>query len=89
VIVRYFPRRVVTSEPEPAPRHRSAEDLRRARLDELAEARRQLDEELALLHQELGVNADPHDRQPVQDVPVQGEPREGNGDWRERHPAAD
>jgi hypothetical protein len=34
------------SEPEPAPRHRTADAQRRARLDELAEARRQLDEEL-------------------------------------------
>jgi hypothetical protein len=25
----------------------------------------------------------------VQDIPVQGEPREGNDDWRERRPAAD
>jgi hypothetical protein len=35
---------------EPAPRHRAADAQQRARLDELAEARRQLDEELALLH---------------------------------------
>jgi hypothetical protein len=42
-----------SSEPEPAPRHRAADAQRRARLNELAEARLQLDEELALLHQEL------------------------------------
>jgi hypothetical protein len=52
-----------SSEPEPAPRHRGADDQRRARLDELAEARRQLDEELALLRQELGVDVEPRDRQ--------------------------
>jgi hypothetical protein len=34
---------------EPAPRHRAIDAQRRAWLDELAEARRQLDEELALL----------------------------------------
>jgi hypothetical protein len=42
-------------------RHRGADAQRRARLDELTEARCQLDEELALLHQELGVDAEPHD----------------------------
>jgi hypothetical protein len=54
-----------SSESDPAPRHRGADAQRRARLDELAEARRQLDEELALLRQELGVDAEPHDRQPA------------------------
>jgi hypothetical protein len=67
-----------SSEPEPAPLHRGADAQRRARLDELAEARRQLDEELSLLHQELGM-----------DVPVQREPHEGNDDRRECRPAAD
>jgi hypothetical protein len=51
-----------SSEPESAPRHRTADAQRRARLDELADARRQLDEELILLHQELGMDAEPHDR---------------------------
>jgi hypothetical protein len=69
-----------SSESEPAPRHRGADDQQRARLDELAEARRQLDEELALLHQELGVDAEPRDRQPAQGVPVRGQAQEGNGD---------
>jgi hypothetical protein len=78
-----------SSEPEPAPRHRAADAQRRARLDELTEARRQIDEELALLHQDLGMDAEPRDRQPAQDIPVQEEPREGNGDRRDRHPAAD
>jgi hypothetical protein len=50
-----------SSEPEPAPRHRGADAYRCARLDELAEARRQLDEELALLHQELSMDAEPRD----------------------------
>jgi hypothetical protein len=54
-----------SSESEHAPRHRGADAQRRARLDELAEARRQLDEELVLLHQELGTNTDTHDRQPA------------------------
>jgi hypothetical protein len=40
-----------SSELEPALRHRTADAQWQARLDELAEARRQLDEELALLHQ--------------------------------------
>jgi hypothetical protein len=75
-----------SSEPEPAPRHRGADAQRRARLDELAEARRQLDEELALLHQELGMDAEPRDQQPTQGVHVQGQPREGNCD---RRPAQD
>jgi hypothetical protein len=54
-----------SSEPEPAPRHRSADAQRHAWLDELAETRRQLDEELALLCQELSVDAEPRDRQPA------------------------
>jgi hypothetical protein len=66
-----------SSEPEPASRHRAADAQRRARLDELAEARRQLDEELALLHQELGMDAEPHDRRPAQDIPVQESPVKG------------
>jgi hypothetical protein len=71
---------------EPAPRHRGADDQRRARLDELAEARRQLDEEMALLHQELGVEAEPCERQPAQGVLVQGQAHEANG---ERSPVQD
>jgi hypothetical protein len=51
-----------SSESEPTPHHRAADAQRRAWLDELAEARRQLDEELALLHQELGMDAEPRDR---------------------------
>jgi hypothetical protein len=66
-----------SSESEHAPRHRGADAQRRARLNELAEARRQLDEELVLLHQELGADAEPRDRQPAPSVPVQG-----NGDRR-------
>jgi hypothetical protein len=42
-------------ESEPAPHHHGADNQRRARLNKLAEARRQLDEELDLLHQELGM----------------------------------
>jgi hypothetical protein len=76
-----------SSEPEPASRHRAANTLRRAWLDELAEARRQLDEELALLHQELGMYAEARNQRLAQDIPVQEEPREGNGDRRERCPA--
>jgi hypothetical protein len=44
---------------EPAPRHRATDAQWRVRLDELAEVRPQLDEELALLHQELGMDAEP------------------------------
>jgi hypothetical protein len=54
-----------SSEPEPAPRHRNADGQRQARLDELAEVRRQLDKELALLHQELGMDAEPRDQHPA------------------------
>jgi hypothetical protein len=54
-----------SSEQEPAPRHRGADAQQQAQLDELAEARRQLDEELALLHQELDVDAEPRDQQPA------------------------
>jgi hypothetical protein len=78
-----------SSELEPAPCHRTAVAQQWARLDELAEARRQLDEELTLLHQELGMDAEPRDRRPAQDITVQEEPHEGNGDQRERRPAAD
>jgi hypothetical protein len=59
-----------SSESEHAPCHRGADAERRARLDELAEARRHLDEELVLLHQELSADAEPRDRQPAQSVPV-------------------
>jgi hypothetical protein len=34
------------------------------------------------------MDAEHHDRRPAQDIPVQEEPGEGNGDWRERCPAA-
>jgi hypothetical protein len=78
-----------SSEPEPAPRHRGADAQRQARLDDLAEARRQLDEELALLHQELGMDAEPRDRRTTRIIPVQEQPREGNNNWRECRPAAD
>jgi hypothetical protein len=71
-----------SSESEPAPRHRGADDQRRAWLDELAKARRQLDEELALLHRELGVEAKPRKRQPVQEVLVQGQAHDENGNRR-------
>jgi hypothetical protein len=77
-----------SSDPESAPRHRATDAQRRAQLDELAEAKRQIDEELDILHQELGMDPEPRDRQPSQDVPVQEQPREGNGKWRERRPAA-
>jgi hypothetical protein len=77
-----------STKPEPAPHHRTADAQRRAQLDELTEARRQLDEELALLHQKLGMGVEPRNRRPAQDIPVQEEPREGNIDRRERRPAA-
>jgi hypothetical protein len=51
-----------SSEQEPIPRHRAADAQRRAWLNKLVEARCQLDEELALLHQELGMDAEPPDR---------------------------
>jgi hypothetical protein len=43
----------------PAPRHRTTDAQQRARLDELVEARSQLDEELANLHRELGEDLEP------------------------------
>jgi hypothetical protein len=51
------------SESEPALHQRGVDDQWHARLDELAEARHLLDEELALLHRELGVEAEPRERQ--------------------------
>jgi hypothetical protein len=78
-----------SSKPELALHHRATDAQWQARLDELAEARHQLDEEQALLHQELGMDAEPHNRRPAQDIPVQEEPHEGNGDRCERRPAAD
>jgi hypothetical protein len=77
------------SEPEPAPHHPVANAQWRAWLEEIAEARRQLDEELALLHQELGMDAEPRDRRPAQDIPVQEEPPEWNDDRCERRSAAE
>jgi hypothetical protein len=71
-----------SSESEPVPRHRGADAQRRTRLGELTEARCQLDEELALLHQELDVDAEPCDRQPTQGVPVKGQAQERNDDRR-------
>jgi hypothetical protein len=35
------------------------------------------------------MDAEPHDRRPAQDIPVQEKPQEGNSDRRERRPAAD
>jgi hypothetical protein len=63
-----------SSKPEPTAHHRAVDAQRRARFDELAEVWCQLDEELALLHQELGMDAEPRDRRPAQDIPVQEEP---------------
>jgi hypothetical protein len=60
-----------SSDPESAPRHRATEAQRWTRLDELAEAKRQLDEELAILHQELILDPEPRNWQPAQEVPVQ------------------
>jgi hypothetical protein len=71
-----------SSEPEPTPRHRAADAQRRARLDEL-------DKELALPHQDLGMDTEPRDRWPAQDILVQEEPHEWNGERRERYPAAE
>jgi hypothetical protein len=73
----------------PAPRHRAADAQRQAWLDELAEARRQLDKEMSLLHQELCMDAEPCDRRPAKHIPVQEEPRDGNGDRRECRSVAD
>jgi hypothetical protein len=35
------------------------------------------------------MDPEPHDRHPAQDVPVQEQPREGNGERRERSSAAE
>jgi hypothetical protein len=74
--------------------HRVIDAQRRARLDELAEARRQLDEELANLHRELGEDHEPRNWQPAplpapQQVLVQEQHREGNGERQERRPAVE
>jgi hypothetical protein len=75
-------------------RHRVIDAQRRARLDELAEARRQLDEELANLHRELGEDHEPRNWQPAplpapRQVLVQEQHREGNGERQERRPAVE
>jgi hypothetical protein len=54
---------------------------------EFPNTKHQLDEELAILHQELGMDLEPRDCKPAQKVPVQEQPRERNGEWRERRPA--
>jgi hypothetical protein len=51
-----------SSDPEPAPRRHASDTQRRARLVELAEAKRQLDEELLILYQELEMDPEPRDR---------------------------
>jgi hypothetical protein len=66
-----------SSEPEPAPRHRAADAQRRARLDELAEARRQLDEEPTLLHQELGMDVELRDNDLHRTSPCRRSPMTG------------
>jgi hypothetical protein len=59
-----------SSDPEPAPHHCVANAQRRVWLDELAKAKCQLEEELAILHRELGEDPEPRDRQPApQPVP--------------------
>jgi hypothetical protein len=83
-----------SSDPEPAPHHRATDAQRRTCLDKLAEARHQLDEELANLHHELGEDPELCYRQPAplpvpQLVPVQEQPREGNGEHQEHCPAAE
>jgi hypothetical protein len=35
------------------------------------------------------MDPEPHDRRPAQDIPVQKVPREGNGERRDRRPAAE
>jgi hypothetical protein len=74
----WTPRRAAPNRSRP----RATDNQRRARLDELAEARRQFDEDLTLLHQELGIEAGPRERQPAQGVSVQGQARDGNGHRR-------
>jgi hypothetical protein len=81
-------------DPEPAPRHRSTDAQRRVRLDEPAEARCQLNEELAILHQEPGQDPEPRNRHlaplpALQMVPVQEQPRKGNDEQQECRPAAE
>jgi hypothetical protein len=51
------------------PRRCATDAQRQARLNELAEAKRQLNKELAILHQELGSDPEHRDRQPAQEIP--------------------
>jgi hypothetical protein len=51
-----------SSDPEPVLRRRATDTQLRARLDELAEARHLLREELAILRRELGQDLEPRDR---------------------------
>jgi hypothetical protein len=67
---------------------------RRASLSEIAEARHQLDEELANLHRELGEDHRPCNLRPApqptpQQVLVQEQRREGNSERQDRRPAAE
>jgi hypothetical protein len=64
---------------EPVLRHRATDAQRRTRLDE----------ELAILHRELGEDPEPHERQPARMVLVQEQPREGNDERQEHRPAAE
>jgi hypothetical protein len=48
-----------SSDPEPVPHHCATDAQRRACLDKLAEARHQLEDELANLHRELGEDHEP------------------------------
>jgi hypothetical protein len=49
-----------STDAEEVPHQRATDTQRWARLDEITEARRQLDEELANLHRALGVEPRPH-----------------------------
>jgi hypothetical protein len=68
--------------------HHATDAQRRVRLDELAEARRQLNEELSNLHRELREDPKPHNRQPTPLPVVQEQCREGNGERQGYRPAA-
>jgi hypothetical protein len=54
-----------STDPEPAPHHCATDAQRMVRLNELAEARLQLDEELSNLHREFGEHHEPLNRQPA------------------------
>jgi hypothetical protein len=78
-----------STDTEPKPRHHAIDAQCRARLDELAKARYQLDKELANLHRELREDRPRNPPPNPQQVPVQEQRRGDDTVQQERRPAAE